>query len=334
MTFIYQRHIVLYICLLVLFPAKALQANQGSLFYRWVDKTGNVHYSDKVNPDHAGYRREQMNNQGVVVNTIERPKTREELAKQRELIKLRHHQKKLIEQQEARDRLLLFTFEDVTNSLGDKLATLDSKLKIVNNSIVQLEQQLKEQRKSAAQWEKKGRAVPQTVVFKIKEIESQIKSYQSAIVMHTEKRELLQKKYAKDTQRYKKLVSNQYEKINAQDSINATQTQEELSVVNCTSTKQCQNAWELTKEYILSNPNGKKLITDSNLVVSTSAPKHQKDIGASAVLIRKGPQESTIFLDIHCKQTIVGQERCNSDDSINWLHGFRTYVLSRLKAQG
>ncbi len=331
MIFFYQRYIVLYLCLLV--PLGSLQANQNTMFYRWVDKAGKVHYSDKVNPDHAGYRRDQINDQGVTVKTIERPKTREELAKERKLLKLRHHQQKLIAQQAARDRLLLFTFDDVTDSLGDKLATIDAKLKIINASIGQLKKQLGEQRKSAAQWEKSGRAVPQTVLFKISEIESQISSYQSAVKQHTVKRLQLQEKYARDTQRYKKLVSHQYEKINADKSISASQTQEELSIVNCSSRKDCSKAWQLTREYILNNPDGKKLITDSNLVVSTSAPKNQNDIGASAVLIRQGNQQSTIFLDIHCKQTIIGQERCNSHDSKSWLHGFRAYVLSRMKAQ-
>lgn len=318
---------------MVLFP-HVVQANQKSMFYRWVDKNGKVHYSDKVTPEYAGYQREQINNQGVTVKTIERAKTREELVLEHELKKLREQQKKLIEQQQARDRLLLYTFEDVTNSLGDKLSIIDSKLKIIKNSIEQLETQLREQRKSAAQWEKNGRAVPQTVVFKIKDIEGQISSYRAAIEEHSRKRELLQKKYAEDTQRYKKLVNHQYDKINAQKSISASLSQEELSVVNCTSIEECRKAWQLTREYLLNNPDGKKLITDSDLVMSTSAPRDQDDIGASAVMIKQEHDKSTIFLDIHCKKTVIGQERCNSEESRSWLHGFKSYVKSRLKVQG
>ncbi len=334
MNFFSQRHNVFYCCLLLVLPFSVTYAGQDTLFYRWIDKTGKTYYSDKVAPDQAGYRRDQINDKGVTVKTIERAKTREEFAKERELKKLRHQQRKLIAQQEARDRLLLYTFEDVTNSLGDKLSTIDAKLKIINNSISLLKKQLETKKKSAAQWEKSGRSVPQTIVFKISEIENQISSYQAAIEQHTKRREQLQRQYANDTQRYKKLVNHQYENINAQKSISASQSQEELSVINCTSMKECEKAWQLTKEYILNNPDGKKLITDSNLVMSTSAPKHQGDIGASAVLIKKGPGQSTIFLDIHCKKTVIGQERCNSDGSRNWLRGFRTYVLSKLKVQG
>jgi hypothetical protein len=334
MNLFYRSPIILYFCLLGVLPLSGAQAIEGNLFYRWIDKTGKVYYSDKVTPDHAGYRREQINDQGVTVKTIERPKTPEEFAKQRKLQRLRFQQKKLIEQQEARDRLLLYTFEDVTNSLGDKLSTLDSKLKIVRTSIKQLEQQLKEQKKSAAQWEKGGRKVPQTIIFKIDEIQNLISSYQAAVIQHSTKRESLQLEYAKDAQRYKKLVNHQYQKINAQKTFNASNSEDELSVINCSSKKQCQKAWQLTKEYLINNPSGKKLITDSNLVVSTSAPVNQNDIGASAVLIRKGPEQSTIFLDVHCKKTIIGMERCNRDDTKNWLLGYRVYVLSRLKVKG
>gem|GEM_PF-5915605 len=67
--------------------------------------------------------------------------------------------------------------------------------------------------------------------------------------------------------------------------------------------------------------------------MSTFAPIHQNDMGASAVLIREGRDQSKIFLDIHCKKTLIGQERCNSEESQRWLHGFKPYVLSRLKSQ-
>jgi hypothetical protein len=337
MNHLYQKPVIrsLYLPAIVLFSVTQInvaQANQDSVFYRWIDKKGSVHYSDKIIPDFAGYRRDQINDRGITVKTIERAKTPEERAKQRKLLKLRQQQQKLVAQQAARDRLLLYTFEDVTNSLGDKLSTIDSKLKIIRNSIKQLTRQLNEQKKSAAQWEKSGRAVPKTVLFKIDEIQNMIASYEAAVVRHSAKREQLQQGYAKDTQRYKRLVSHQYEKINADKLTHAIQGDEQLSIISCSSKQQCKKAWQLTKEYLINNPAGKKLITDSNLVASTAAPADQNDIGASAVLIKKGPEQSTIFLDIHCKQTVVGQERCNSKHSKNWLNGFRVYVLSRLQS--
>ncbi|MEE9413056.1 MAG: hypothetical protein V3V22_08395 [Methylococcales bacterium] len=214
--------------------------------------------------------------------------------------------------------------------MGDKLATIDAKLKIINSSIKQLNRQLREQKKSAAQWEKKGRAVPQTVVFKINELGTQISSYEAAVEQHSEKRESLQKKYALDAQRYKKIVAHRHNKINAQKLFHTSQSDEQLSIANCVSKEECQQAWQLTKEYLINNPSGKKLITNSNLVMSTTAPANQTDIGVSAVLIKKTANQSTIFLDIHCKQTIVGQDLCNSEGWKNWLYGFRTYVHSRL----
>ncbi|MEE9424242.1 MAG: DUF4124 domain-containing protein [Methylococcales bacterium] len=325
-----KKTIIQLLSILFILVCASAQANQDSLLYRWVDKAGNVHYSDKVPPEDAGYRRDQINDQGVTVRTIERPKTPQEFAKERRLQKLRFQQKKLIEQQAARDRLLLFTFEDVTNSLGDKLAIIDTKLKIIKNSISQLNKQLKKQKKSAAQWEKNGRSVPQTVVFKISEIKNQINSYEASVKQHSEKREDLQKNYARDAQRYKKIVAHQHNKINAQKLLHASQNDDELSIATCTSNQECLKAWQLTKEYLINNPSGKKLITDSNLVMSTTAPANQNDIGVSAVLIKKTINQSTIFLDIHCKQTVVGQELCNSKDWKNWLYGFRTYVHSRL----
>lgn len=306
-------------------------AEQNKLLYRWVDKAGNTHYSDKVPPEDSGYTRDAINDQGVTVQTIKRPKTPEEFAKERKLQRFRFQQKKLIEQQAARDRLLLYTFDDVTNSLGDKLATIDVKLKIVNDRIQQLNRQLKIQKRSAARWEKSGRSVPESVVFKINEIKNQISSYEDAIVQHTLKREQLQENYAADAQRYKKIIFNQHKKINSNKLLHASRSNEELSIAICTSKQECQQAWQLTKEYVLNNPSGKKLRIDSNLVISTTTPENQTDIGVSAVLIKSTAEKATIFLDIHCKQTVVGQELCNSEDWKSWLYGFRSYVYSRLK---
>jgi|GEM_PF-737325 len=49
--------------------------------YKWVDKDGNVHFSDQVPADQAGYAREKMNDQGVSVEKVERALTGEEQAK-------------------------------------------------------------------------------------------------------------------------------------------------------------------------------------------------------------------------------------------------------------
>lgn len=331
MNFICQKPVIQLLCLIWIIIFNVAQAEQDKLLYRWLDKAGNTHYSDKIPPEDAGYTRDAINDQGVTVRTIKRPKTPEEFAKERKLQRLRFQQKKLIEQQAARDRLLLYTFDDVTNSLGDKLATIDVKLKIVNARIEQLNRQLKKQKRSAARWEKSGRSVPKTVVFKINEIKNQISSYENAIVQNSQKREQLQENFAADAQRYKKIIFNQHKKLNSNKLLHASRNDDELSIATCTSKQECQQAWQLTKEYVVNNPSGKQLSTDSNLVISTTAPENQSDIGVSAVLIKSTAEKATIFLDIHCKQTVVGQELCNSEGWKRWLYGFSSYVYSRLE---
>jgi hypothetical protein len=302
------------------------------MYYTWKDQGGKIHYSDKIPPEHAAFKKDRINDKGVVVSTIQRPKTRSELKQERKLAKLRKQQQVLIQQQQSRDRLLLFTYDDVSSSVGDKLATIETKLKIVRNSIKNLESQLITQKQSAAQWEKSARSLPNTLKHKINELHTRIKSYRNVEQQHVANREHLKQAYAKDSERYKKLVISRAGEINAlkEDLTNGSSNLENLSIVSCTSKQVCNKAWGITREYVLSNPDQKEIITESDLVISTSLPRAQADIGVSAVLIRKGRDQATIFLDIHCKQTVVGREKCESISSRTFLSQFRNYVTSRL----
>ena len=47
--------------------------------YKWVDKDGNVHYSDQVPPDQVDQARQELTEQGVVVDRMDRAPTAEEL---------------------------------------------------------------------------------------------------------------------------------------------------------------------------------------------------------------------------------------------------------------
>ncbi len=61
--------------------AQAPKEKSSGKLYKWVDKEGNVHFSDQVPADQAGYAREKMNDQGVSVEKVERALTPEEQAK-------------------------------------------------------------------------------------------------------------------------------------------------------------------------------------------------------------------------------------------------------------
>ncbi len=73
-----MKHRIISACMLL-----GLMATMGSAsaqkLYKYVDKDGNVTFSDQVPPEQVDEGREEMNAQGVKINEVERARTDEEL---------------------------------------------------------------------------------------------------------------------------------------------------------------------------------------------------------------------------------------------------------------
>ena len=70
-----------------------------------------------------------------------RPKTAEEIAQEKELARLRAEQKRLIEEQRAKDRVLLRTFrssDDILMTRDGKLTAIDTSIQITRSNIKRL----------------------------------------------------------------------------------------------------------------------------------------------------------------------------------------------------
>ena len=63
--------------MLVLWTLVAMPASAAKL-YKWVDEDGKVHYSDKVPPEAIRNEHKQLNEHGVVKETVEKDLTDEQ----------------------------------------------------------------------------------------------------------------------------------------------------------------------------------------------------------------------------------------------------------------
>ena len=85
----------------------ALAPAQAGNFKKWVDEHGVTHYGTSVPPQYRDRAHSELNQQGIEVKKHDRAKTPEELKRDKALAALRAEQKKLLEEQQARDRILL-----------------------------------------------------------------------------------------------------------------------------------------------------------------------------------------------------------------------------------
>lgn len=117
--------------------------------YKWIDENGEVRYSDQLPTQDVRKKHQMLNEHGVVVDTKEAAKTREErLAeeKEQELIQAKlSEEKRQKAQQDKIDRVLLLTFsseEEMKNVRDDRIEVIDSVIRLIKKSLLKTEEQV------------------------------------------------------------------------------------------------------------------------------------------------------------------------------------------------
>ena len=163
--------ILLPVLLAVAMPATAQK------LYRWTDKDGNVHYTDQLPPEAARDQREELNKQGMTVSRTERALTPEEqAARNAELAKLAEQQR--IDEEKAKmDAVLIGSYPsevDLQRSYKERFDLIEQSLESARVSIRSQEKSLADMLAHAADLERNGKPVSQTVVDSITHTRSQV----------------------------------------------------------------------------------------------------------------------------------------------------------------
>ena len=128
-------------------------ASQAAKLYKWVDEEGNVRYSDQLPPGQVNKGHQQLNSGGIVVNSTEAAKTKEELEEERrakreaeeEAAIKKAEQDRIKAIQEHRDRVLLLTFsseEELEIVRENRIEVIDSVIRLINKSIESTQERL------------------------------------------------------------------------------------------------------------------------------------------------------------------------------------------------
>lgn len=170
-----MRRFAFAILLPVLFAA-AMPATAQKL-YRWTDKDGNVHYTDQLPPEAARDQREELNKQGMTVNRTERALTPEEqAARAAENAKLAEQQR-LDEEKAKMDAVLVGSYPaeaDLQRSYKERFDLIEQSLESARVSIRSQEKSLADMLAHAADLERNGKPVNQTVIDSITQTRAQV----------------------------------------------------------------------------------------------------------------------------------------------------------------
>lgn len=298
--------------------------------YRWVDAEGNTHITDKLPPSQADKARSELNERGIEIKKVDRAKSQEELAHERELQRLREEREKLIEKQKAEDRVLLLTFrseDDIIMAQDGKLTAIDVMIQIATSNIKQSKEQLVNMQNRAANYERKGEKPPAKLLEDIASTRQNLKDSYAAIIAKEKDKDKIRKKAQEDLKRFRALKK-------LQSSIAPVKSQKSVVsqldyVVTCPETKICDTYWEKAKNYTLKHATTKiEIMGDS--VILTAPPNQDDDISItlSRLTNRYGPGEN-LFFDLQCKSSTLGEKFCLGPKVQSIRSGFRKLLLGK-----
>ncbi len=165
-------------CRLLLLSAIFLSGNAlAEKLYKWVDAEGQVHYSNRLPPEAAKQKREEINKQGRTVKVYRAPLTAEEKAEEARLELLEQKKRKLAEKRAIHDRSLLATYsntDDMHVAMQGKLEAVESLIKLTNSRLNSLQNRLLELTEEAASFERSGKQLPDKLQRQISNLRDQI----------------------------------------------------------------------------------------------------------------------------------------------------------------
>ncbi len=306
--------------------------------YKWVDKQGKVHYSDTLPEDATPQQKIVYDKKRArQIGVIEKAKTPQQLAREARLKELREEEKKLLAEQMARNRALLRTYrneEDLNLALQGKIHTINSRITVLEANINRQQALLAAKIQQAAEIERNGRQPPKSLKNKIDSIRRKIHQLNVKIAREETAKQQLKVKFQQDLQRFRRLLQHFGESgkkvaVIRPDTEDMGKHKTILSIVHCKRNGECDRAWQLARIYVLTHAST-PIFINSPTIIHTKDPRQDDDIALTVARIRDKSQTDTLFLDVRCKMSSLGQELCQSDKVREIRLGFPVFIKEAL----
>ncbi len=316
--------------LAILLAAISLSAH--AKLYKWVDENGHVQYSDKIPPTAVKKSHEELDKRGLVIEKKDRAKTPEEIAEEQRVRKLQEETRRRLEEQRARDRVLLSTYrneDEIILARDGKLATYDAQIRITYNNIARLKDRLSSHKKRAASLERQGKPIPQQLKKGIENTRKEINENYASILRQENGKKQIRAKYALDLKRFRelrKLKEENQPKATAKKS-NANDEAIVKTVLHCDTTAQCDRLWAKAKEFAKKHATT-PVYVDADHIFITQPPRDDKDLSLTVSRLKTEDSDAEIiFLDIQCKKKVATDTWCTRKDALRLRESFRPSIL-------
>ncbi|ODB83796.1 hypothetical protein A3195_03840 [Candidatus Thiodiazotropha endoloripes] len=298
--------------------------------YKWVDDEGRTHYSDKLPPSETHRARSHLDQQGITVKQVDAAKSDEELRQEQEQERLRLERQRVLEKQQALDRVLLRTFrteDDILMTRNGQLQAVETHIRVTQSNIKRLKSTLDDMEQFAAQRELSGKPVSKKMLKDIDVKRQALQDAYSSIIDREHHKNRIRQSFAMDLKRFRELkklnsTTNPIEEAD-ESFIDALQ-----NVFNCQSDMACNKPWRLAKQYLKKHSTTAVKIDGANIVI-TAEPVKEGDISISMSRIEDPKKGSTvIFMDLQCKKDPTRNMACEKTPEVMQIKaGFQQALL-------
>jgi hypothetical protein len=179
----------------------------GRLF-KWVDEAGVIHYGDRIPADESRKQHAVLDDRGVVRKRIRAAKSPKEIAAERRRLALEKEREQAEQERAFRDKILLDTFSterDLLLTRDDRLATVDSMIKLIEKSMAKPQQELGDLKEKIAAFENTHEPVPPVLAAQYESLARQLRKKSGTLQARHEERAELEARFEQDLRRFRQL---------------------------------------------------------------------------------------------------------------------------------
>ncbi len=178
--------------------------------YKWVDENGQVHYSDQVPPDQIKKKHEELNQDGVVLEKVDRIKNEDEIRQERAERRRQIESEKLAKEEAHQRKVVIQSYTNegqITRLKSERIAALERNIELARQSL-NFQKTSKEQLLAmAADNERNGIKVSSALKSRIATIKEKI-DYQIKFIKNKEDEiEKVEEKFVRDLEIYREAIN-------------------------------------------------------------------------------------------------------------------------------
>lgn len=280
---------------------------------KWVDDKGQTHYGYTIPPEYVDHGHSELDEQGLERRRIDPALTPEEIEAEKARQAMRAEQRRLIEEQQARDRILLNLYrneDDLVMARDGKIAQIDSYIGLKHSEIRRLKTRLSDFQAAAAAAERSGRTLNPQQRANLESTQRSIEQAYATILGKEDEKQLIIGQFQQDLDRFRHLRQGAARSANA-DSVKQSEIPDLVdTAVRCYDAAECGRLWAIAEQYARQHATTPVDLAAERIML-TAPPRQLRDVSITVSRLADDSGDSErIFMDVQCANFTEAKEFC------------------------